>query len=206
MYPPPAVSHRPKDAHAKSKAASKTHRSSAGGTPPLDVRSKNGRTSHPPVSAAHKSNKSHKAPSEQSALGATLDLLEAQQHGRRSLGVRCNAPSTQDGDMDGASIASDARTGDHRSSADPDRTYRAHPPPSAAPTTASNIRRLVSNSGVHDEQLCQLLDAAKLNLIGAEAKKALQRAARARVIELRDARETQEVSLFNRCCCSCGGE
>ena len=141
------------------------------------------------MSAAHKS---RKAPSEsRSALGATLAVLEAQQAGQRSLGVRSAADSQSQ--VDGISIASNDRTGDDRSSADSDRTYR--PPPSVAPTTASNIKRLVSNSGVHDEQLCQLLDAAKLNLIGSEAKKALQRAARARVIELRDARETQAVSI-----------
>lgn len=133
------------------------------------------------MSAAHKS---HKAPSERSALGATLDVLEAQQASRRSLGVRS--------EVDGASIASDARTGDNRSSNGSERTVR--PPPSAAPTTASNIKRLVSDSGVHDEELCQLLDGAKLNLLGSIAKKALQRAARARVIELRDRRETEAVS------------
>jgi hypothetical protein len=88
------------------------------------------------------------------------------------------------------SVASDARTHGARS----DRTLRAEPAPSVAPTSASNIKKLVHESGVHDEVLCQLLDAAKLNLIGSEAKKALQRAARARVIELRDARETQAVS------------
>jgi hypothetical protein len=38
------------------------------------------------------------------------------------------------------------------------------------------------------------LDAARLNLIGEEAKKALNRAARARVIELRDLRAAAGVS------------
>ncbi|KAK8843968.1 hypothetical protein IAR55_006760 [Kwoniella newhampshirensis] len=60
------------------------------------------------------------------------------------------------------------------------------PPESVAPTTISNVKKLVAESKFHDETLCQLLDAARLNLIGDEAKKALQRAARARVIELRD--------------------
>lgn len=61
-------------------------------------------------------------------------------------------------------------------------------------TSPSNVKQLVENSKFHDEILCQLLDAARLNLIGAEAKKALQRAARARVIELRDMRHKGEVS------------
>jgi hypothetical protein len=45
---------------------------------------------------------------------------------------------------------------------------------------------MVEDSRFHDETLCQLLDAARLNLIGGEAKKALNRAARARVVELKD--------------------
>lgn len=61
-------------------------------------------------------------------------------------------------------------------------------PLSVAPTTASNVKQLVAESKFHDETLCQLLDAARLNLIGDEAKKALNRAARARVIELKDMR------------------
>ena len=61
-------------------------------------------------------------------------------------------------------------------------------PLSIAPTTASNVKQLVAESKFHDETLCQLLDAARLNLIGDEAKKALNRAARARVIELKDMR------------------
>ncbi|WRT69187.1 uncharacterized protein IL334_006171 [Kwoniella shivajii] len=64
---------------------------------------------------------------------------------------------------------------------------------SVAPTTVSNVKQLVAESRFHDETLCQLLDAARLNLIGDEAKKALQRAARARVIELRDLRERGEI-------------
>ncbi|WVF65435.1 hypothetical protein IAT40_000162 [Kwoniella sp. CBS 6097] len=64
---------------------------------------------------------------------------------------------------------------------------------SVAPTTISNVKKLVAESRFHDETLCQLLDAARLNLIGDEAKKALQRAARARVIELRDLRERGEI-------------
>lgn len=63
-------------------------------------------------------------------------------------------------------------------------------------TTASNIQQIVANSAHHDEVLCQLLDAARLNLIGAEAKKALNRAAKARVIELRDMRARGEVSAL----------
>ncbi len=68
-------------------------------------------------------------------------------------------------------------------------------PISIAPTTASNVKKMVADSKFHDEALCQLLDAARLNLIGSEAKKALQRAARARVIELRELREGGEVSV-----------
>ncbi|WVQ93108.1 hypothetical protein IAU59_000172 [Kwoniella sp. CBS 9459] len=64
---------------------------------------------------------------------------------------------------------------------------------SVAPTTVSNVKKLVAESRFHDETLCQLLDAARLNLIGDEAKKALQRAAKARVIELRDLRERGEI-------------
>lgn len=64
----------------------------------------------------------------------------------------------------------------------------ASPAPSVAPTTVSNVKKIVADSKFHDETLCQLLDAARLNLIGEEAKKALNRAARARVIELRDLR------------------
>ncbi|KAK6906142.1 hypothetical protein I203_100126 [Kwoniella mangroviensis CBS 8507] len=64
---------------------------------------------------------------------------------------------------------------------------------SVAPTTISNVKKLVAESRFHDETLCQLLDAARLNLIGDAAKKALQRAARARVIELRDLRERGEI-------------
>ena len=59
---------------------------------------------------------------------------------------------------------------------------------SVAPTTATHVKRLVNDSKFHDEVLCQLLDAARLNLIGSEAKKALNRAAKARVAELRDLR------------------
>jgi hypothetical protein len=65
-------------------------------------------------------------------------------------------------------------------------------------TTASNIQQIVANSAHHDEVLCQLLDAARLNLIGAEAKKALNRAAKARVIELRDMRARGEVGTRTR--------
>lgn len=60
-------------------------------------------------------------------------------------------------------------------------------------TTPSKVKHLVSESKFHDETLCQLLDAAGLNLIEPDAKRALQRAARARVIELRDMRANGEV-------------
>lgn len=66
---------------------------------------------------------------------------------------------------------------------------------SVAPTTMSNVKRIVDASRYHDETLCQLLDAARLNLIGEEAKKALQRAARARVIELRELRAAGELEV-----------
>lgn len=79
----------------------------------------------------------------------------------------------------------------------------ASPAQSVAPTTVSNVKKLVADSKFHDETLCQLLDAARLNLIGEEAKKALNRAARARVIELRDLRAATgmqaEVSGFCNC-------
>jgi hypothetical protein len=35
------------------------------------------------------------------------------------------------------------------------------------------VKNLVADSKFHDDVLCQLLDAARLNLIGEEAKKAL---------------------------------
>lgn len=66
-------------------------------------------------------------------------------------------------------------------------------PASYAPTTTSNVKHLVANSKFHDETLCQLLDAARLNLIGGEAKKALNRAARARVTELKDMKARGEI-------------
>ena len=66
-------------------------------------------------------------------------------------------------------------------------------PASYAPTTTSNVKQLVASSRFHDDALCQLLDAARLNLIGGEAKKALNRAARARVTELKDMKARGEV-------------
>jgi len=51
------------------------------------------------------------------------------------------------------------------------------------------VPQMVQRSTFHDETLCQLLDASRLNLLGEEAKKALMRAARARVVELKDIRE-----------------
>ncbi len=51
-------------------------------------------------------------------------------------------------------------------------------------TRLTNIAKLVDDSTFHDDTLCQLLDAARLNLIGDQAKKALMRAARTRVDEL----------------------
>jgi hypothetical protein len=68
--------------------------------------------------------------------------------------------------------------------------------PSLVPTTHSNVKNMVRESKFHDETLCQLLDAARLNLLGGEAKKALQRAAKARVIELRDMRAKGEVGWY----------
>lgn len=67
---------------------------------------------------------------------------------------------------------------------------------SSVSTTPSNVKHIVAESKFHDETLCQLLDAARLNLIGEEAKKALNRAARARVIELRDMRAHGGVCYF----------
>lgn len=66
-------------------------------------------------------------------------------------------------------------------------------PASYAPSTTSNVKQLVASSRFHDDVLCQLLDAARLNLIGGEAKKALNRAARARVTELKDMKARGEV-------------
>ncbi|WOO84925.1 uncharacterized protein LOC62_06G008435 [Vanrija pseudolonga] len=70
-------------------------------------------------------------------------------------------------------------------------TFKA---PSYAPTTTTNVHNMVEQSSFHDETLCQLLDAARLNLVGEQAKKALMRAARARVIELKDIKEHGEQS------------
>lgn len=66
-------------------------------------------------------------------------------------------------------------------------------PASFAPTTTSNVKQLVADSRFHDDTLCQLLDAARLNLIGGEAKKALNRAARTRVSELKDMKARGEI-------------
>ena len=68
--------------------------------------------------------------------------------------------------------------------------------PSVAPTTASNVKHLVKESRFHDEKLGQLLDAARLNLVGSEAKKALNKAAKARVVELKELRDLREVLSF----------
>lgn len=64
---------------------------------------------------------------------------------------------------------------------------------SVTPTTTTQVKQLVKGSSFHDETLCQLLDAARLNLIGEEAKRALMRAARCRVVELRDLKRHGEV-------------
>ncbi|ORY33094.1 hypothetical protein BCR39DRAFT_557284 [Naematelia encephala] len=66
-------------------------------------------------------------------------------------------------------------------------------PGSYAPTTVSNVKKIVNDSSYHDDILCQLLDASRLNLLGKAAKQALLRAARARVIELRDLRAKGEL-------------
>lgn len=71
-------------------------------------------------------------------------------------------------------------------------------PVSEAPTTATNIKQLVAESKCHDETLCQLLDAARLNLIGDKAKKALNGAARARIIELSNMKEQGQADEVSR--------
>lgn len=63
-------------------------------------------------------------------------------------------------------------------------------------TRLTAIAKLVDDSNFHDDTLCQLLDAARLNLIGEQAKKALMRAARTRVDEL-----SHQVGTW---CCSQG--
>lgn len=68
---------------------------------------------------------------------------------------------------------------------------------SVALTTSTQVNEMVSKSSFHDETLCQLLDAARINLIGDEAKRALMRAARARVLELRDLKQQGEVNCEN---------
>lgn len=75
---------------------------------------------------------------------------------------------------------------------------RSHAP-SVAPTTTTNVKHLVAESKFHDDTLCQLLDAARLNLIGTEAKRALHKAAKARVTELKELRVRGEVSLVSEC-------
>ncbi|CAK9781703.1 hypothetical protein CC85DRAFT_324771 [Cutaneotrichosporon oleaginosum] len=52
-------------------------------------------------------------------------------------------------------------------------------------TRLTKIAKLVDDSTFHDDTLCQLLDASRLNLIGDQAKKTLMRAARKRVEELK---------------------
>ncbi|KAL7421133.1 hypothetical protein Q5752_004018 [Cryptotrichosporon argae] len=90
-------------------------------------------------------------------------------------------------------------TSDRRTRASSDRTATPQPllagPPSVAPTTATNVNKIVADSSFHDETLCQLLDAARLNLIGDAAKKALMRAARARVVELKDLKDQGEADI-----------
>lgn len=76
------------------------------------------------------------------------------------------------------------------------RSYQSRPV-SVAPTTASNVKKLVAASKYHDETLCQLLDAAQLNLIGKEAKRALNRAARTRITELKELRTQGESQVHD---------
>ena len=63
----------------------------------------------------------------------------------------------------------------------------------ADPLSARKVRQMVAESKFHDGTLCQLLDAARLNLIGTEAKKALNLAAKARVNELGQLQNQGEV-------------
>lgn len=66
---------------------------------------------------------------------------------------------------------------------------------SDAGTGFTQLRGLVDRSSFHDEVLCQLMDAIHNRLIGEEAQKALIRAAKARVLELKDMKARGEVSL-----------
>lgn len=74
----------------------------------------------------------------------------------------------------------------------------APPPPTTPESEASSsftkLQGLLDRSSFHDEVLCQLLDAIHNRLIGEEAQKALIRAAKARVIELKDMKARGGVS------------
>lgn len=76
------------------------------------------------------------------------------------------------------------------------------PPPSSTPDSEASssftkLQGLLDRSSFHDEILCQLLDAIHNRLIGEEAQKALIRAAKARVVELKDMKARGEVrSIF----------
>lgn len=66
-------------------------------------------------------------------------------------------------------------------------------PESEASSSFTKLQGLLDRSSFHDEVLCQLLDAIHNRLIGEEAQKALIRAAKARVIELKDMKARGEV-------------
>lgn len=77
------------------------------------------------------------------------------------------------------------------------------PSSSDATTDFKQMQGLVDRSCFHDEVLCQLLDGIHNRLIGEEAQKALIRAAKARVIELKARQARGEVSSA---CSSCTGD
>jgi hypothetical protein len=63
-----------------------------------------------------------------------------------------------------------------------------------APTTQTEVDRVVKDSHFHDDALCQMLDAARMNAVGEEARRALRHAARQRVVQLKDLHTAGKVS------------
>jgi hypothetical protein len=68
-------------------------------------------------------------------------------------------------------------------------------PLSMALTTQTEVDRVVQDSHFHDDALCQMLDAARMERLGEEARRALRRAARQRVHQLKHLHVIGKVSF-----------
>lgn len=68
-------------------------------------------------------------------------------------------------------------------------------------TSTTQLKRLVNDSGAHDETLCELLDAVRNtnNGVGEKARLALKRAAESRIKELCVLKEQVEVRVIEAC-------